>query len=191
MTNKILNSVGYSGKVTLSIQEGNKILKTQEFNNSGTSHLFSFFAHCLMGNFDEASLYRPTKIRLLKVNIDESTGAETSAEDASGLIYLRSRPERIYNPKTQGETVKLSFMVPRTMISAVGFNRIGLYPHFASIEDIYDYSAYCDLSGNEDLGVESYNAWTLSSVLLVDWELTVSNKIIKTQDDMLSAGGSN
>ncbi len=182
MKNIAMNNVNYSGKVKLKLQDEGITLQSQEIDNSGTSNLFTFLAYCLMGEFEEASLYLPTKVRLLKANIDAISGEELDVEPSSGYVFLRSPPERIYKPEIDGETVKLSFMIPRTMIESIGFNRIALYPQFATDTQYYEYSAYCDLSGVEDLGIGSYTAWTLSSVLLIDWELTISNKIMKVKD---------
>jgi hypothetical protein len=180
MKNIAKNDIGYSGKVKISALRDGVVLDTHEFKNAGTGTLFSFFAYCLMGEFDEASLYCPTKIRLLRINKgDSGYDDDFSADPASGLVYLRTKPERIITSGVDGETVKLSFMIPRTMIDRVDFNRIALYPHFAGDEEYYSYSAYCDLSGEDDLGAEIYTAWTLSSVLLIDWELTIANKISK------------
>jgi hypothetical protein len=186
MENIVKNNIGYSGKVKLTFLDGQHTIKTFEFKNSGTSTLFNFFAYCLMGSFDEAALYRPTKVRLLKVvkeALEDGYGnIESDTMAASGLIYLRSRPEQVVS-NLDGQTVKLSFMIPRTMIEEVDFNRIALYPQFAGESDIYEYSAFCDLSGEDDLDINIYTAWTVSSVLLIDWELTISNKIVRVKDN--------
>jgi hypothetical protein len=187
LKNTILNELSYSGKVTVSLQLDGKILKTKEIHNSGTSQLFSFFAYCLAGEFEEAALFRPTKVRLLHAVIDELTGEEIELVPASGMVYLRSKPERILNKDIDGETVKLSFMIPRSMIENIDFNRIALYPQYAESADYGLYSAYCNLVGTDDLGINVYTDWSLSSVLLIDWELTISNKIIKVNNE----GGSN
>lgn len=188
MRNRILNDLSYSGKVKLSVQQDGQIIKTKELHNSGTSQLFSFFAYCLSGDFEEASLYRPAKVRLLKVNINEVTGEEIELLAASGLVYLRSKPERVINKELDGETVKLSFMIPRSMIETTDFNRIALYPQYVGDADLDSYSAFCDLSGTDDLGINVYTDWSLSSVLLIDWELTISNKIVRIKDE--ETGGS-
>jgi hypothetical protein len=78
-------------------------------------------------------------------------------------------------------------MIPRSMIENIDFNRIALYPQYAESADHGLYSAYCNLVGTDDLGINVYTDWSLSSVLLIDWELTISNKIIKVNNE----GGSN
>lgn len=180
MKNKITNNIEYSGKVKISAIRDGIVLSSNEFHNSGTSTLFSFFSYCLMGAFEEASLFCPSKVRLLIANeTAEAAGADAEVTAASGLVYVHTRPERVIHPEIDGGTVKFSFMIPRTMIDSVGFNRIALYPQYARDSDLYDYVAYCDLSGEDDLAASMYTAWSLSSVLLIDWELTISNKITK------------
>lgn len=181
--NRLTNSLEYSGKVKISAVRDGVVLASEELSNSGTATLFSFFSYCLMGAFEEAALFCPAKIRLLIANENSDlVGADADVEPASGLIYVSTRPERVINPEIDGGTVKFSFMIPRTMIDDVGFNRIALYPQYANDSNLYDYIAYCDISGEDDLDASIYTAWSLSSVLLIDWELTVSNKITKIKE---------
>jgi hypothetical protein len=195
MDNIMVENFGYEGKLKLSLVDGENVIKVQEVNNSGTDMLFSFFSYCLMGELEIASLYRPTKIRLLRVIYDDASGEELGLEAASGYIYLKSKPERVFNSQIEAQAVKLSFMVPRSLIDSTGFNRIALYPHFAGNEgedDLPNYSAYCDISSITGgiAGVEGLSSWTISSVLLVDWEMTISNKITKIKDKS-TIGGTN
>jgi hypothetical protein len=176
------NSFDYTGIVKLSLYDGDYLVKSKEIHNSGTLFLFDFFAFCLMGSFDKARLYRPTKVKLLKVDIDED-GLETGeVTPASGFIYLRSAPEIVHKEGNDGQTVKLSFIIPRTLISSTDFNRICLFADCISNDENTEYSAYCDLEGAEDLGINSITTWSLSSVLAIDWELTISNKIVRLKE---------
>jgi len=175
------NSFDYTGVVNLSLYDGDYLIDSKKIHNSGTMFLFDFFAFCLMGNFDKASLYRPTKVKLLHVARNDE-GVEIESSAASGFIYLRTTPELIYKEGNDGQTVKLSFIIPRTLISNTSFNRICLYAECITNEENLEYSAYCDLEDAEDLGIGSTATWSLSSVLAVDWELTVSNKIVRIKE---------
>lgn len=166
MKNKALNSMQYTGIVTLSQYINNKKIPIKKIHNKGGDTLFSFLTDCLIGDFDIAKLSRPTKIMLLQV--DENESEITVTDRASGFIYLLSKPEKIYN--NTGNAACLSFKVPRDMLSGTEFNAIGLYSDNATIYDYNKYSAICliDINNNE---------LSVSSVLDVDWELILSNKI--------------
>ena len=101
------------------------------------------------------------------LHVDENESEITVTDRTSGFIYLLSKPEKIYN--NSGNTVCLSFIVPRDMLSGTDFNAIGLYSDNATIYDYNKYSAICLIDINN-------NDLTVSSVLAVDWELILSNK---------------
>lgn len=164
MKNKALNSLQYTGIVTLSQYINNKKIPIKKIHNKGGDSLFSFLTDCLIGDFNIAKLSRPTKIMLLQVDENKS---ELTVKNNSGFIYLLSKPEKIYNNSCN--TVCLSFIVPKDMLSSADFNAIGLYSDNATIYDRNNYSAICLIDINN-------NDLTVSSVLAVDWELILSNK---------------
>lgn len=165
MKNKALNSLQYTGIVTLSQCINGKKIPVQKIYNKGGDSLFSFLTDCLIGDFDIAKLGRPTKIMLLQV--DKERNVITVSGRTSGFIYLLNKPEKVY---TNGNNiVRLSFIVPRDMVSGTDFNAIGLYSDNATIYDYDRYSAICLLDVNN-------NDLTISSILAVDWELILSNK---------------
>lgn len=182
MKNKAINTLGYTGVVTLYqyIGKNKKIIK--KIHNSGGNALFMFLADCLLGDYEIAKYERPTKIMLLNSEITETKAPDnskvytfTDAKKASGFIYLLTKPEKVYN--TSGSTVRYSFMIPRDLLESTTFNSIGLYSDQATISDAGDYAAICKADVTQaDLAV--------SSVLVVDWELTIANKNYHDSDDI-------
>lgn len=162
MKSNAKNSFNYTGIVTLSRYSRGKKFVLMQSHNTGKLPLFDFFAYCLMSDFKKASSLLPNKIQLFK---DEGTDKTSGESECSGFIYLQTNPERV-NSTNQG-IVRYSFIVPRTALSA-NFNRIGLYP--AAATDIAEYSAICEI--DEEITTASMSA---SSVLVVDWELIISN----------------
>ena len=159
------NSLGYTGIVTLSQYiRGNRRTITK-IHNIGNKPLFDFFADCLVGNFDTAKLYRPNKIMLLYKDADNKTLSKVPDTD---FIYLLSNPEKVYND-SEG-VVKYSFMISQDMFAGKTFNAIGLYTDAATLSDVDNYAAYCDI--NQD----DISSISISSVLILDWELHISNK---------------
>ncbi len=181
--NTAINKFNYSGVVKLSVYEDNELISSRKIKNSGTDFLFDFFAYSLMGEFDKAKLYRPTKILLQKIYYDND-GIEEESTPASGFVYLRSKPQLVYKDETESRTVKLSFVVPRTAISNTEFNRVCLFADCMTYDEQNNYSAFCDLDATEDLmgGTTNISSWSLSTVLMIDWELTISNKITRVTE---------
>ena len=129
--------------------------------------LFNFLADCLVGDFDAARLNCPAKILLL--NFDKETQEVSQAPNTS-FIYLLTTPEKLYS--TSEGIVKYSFIIPQEYFAAgdingaTRFNAIGLYA--GSATDAEDYAAYCEVDTS---------GWSvsISSVLVLDWELHISN----------------
>ena len=160
------NNIGYTGVVRLSQYTGNKKFTIAEIHNEGGKPLFNFLADCLIGNFAEASVNRPTKILLLTKNEDND---EFEAAAGTSFIYLLTAPEKVYSEK-EG-IIRYSFIVPQEYFAAgssntVRFDAIGLYCD--SAESANDFAARCDV----DLSKWSIS---ISSVLVLDWELHIAN----------------
>ena len=158
------NAVGYTGVVTLYQKINSKKHIIARVHNEGRVPLFNFLADCLAGDFDVAKADRPTKIMLLNEN--EEAGTRERA-GSSSFIYLLTKPERVYSA-TEG-IVRYSFLIPPEALIGAECNAIGLYNATASEADLDDYAAHCVI----DLANKSFS---LSSVLLIDWELHISNR---------------
>jgi hypothetical protein len=156
------NKLGYTGIVTISqYNQGKKIL-IEQIHNEGNYPLFNFLANCLIGAFDIAKLDRPAKIMLLN-----KTESGISAATNAGFLGLRTNPEKVYSA-TSG-IVRYSFIIPAEDIST-DFNAIGLYMNSATKSDLDNYAACCDVDINA-------NTISSSSVLVIDWELHITNGI--------------
>lgn len=160
------NNIAYTGVVKLSQYTNGKKFAIAEIHNEGGKPLFDFLTDCLIGDFDIAKADRPTKILLL--NIDEDD--EINKADNTSFIYLLSKPEKVYSENAG--IVKYSFIIPQEYFAAgnangaTRFNAIGLYTD--SAKDAKDYAACCKVDTSE---------WSISisSVLVLDWELHISN----------------
>jgi hypothetical protein len=169
MKNIATNNLNYNGTVTLSKRLGSKKIPLKSVTNSGKSPLFKFFADCLAGNFDTARVSMPAMIKLLR---KDDKGKYTSA---SGFVYLRSVPEKIIDTQNDTCVVVYSFEVSYDQVVNAGpFTHIGLYGANAHTGDdeqaIENFSAICDVDIAEN---------SISSVLLVDWKLTIENNSTK------------
>jgi hypothetical protein len=161
------NSIKYTGLVTIAQCINSKKFVLAQIHNEGNLPLFNFLADCLAGDFDIAAIDRPTKIMLLNEVVNEK-GASRSMAGTTGFISLLSKPERVYS-STEG-IVRYSFMIPpEALTGATDCNAIGLYTASAGSADLDDYAARCEVN------FSSINI-SLSSVLLVDWELHISNR---------------
>lgn len=169
MKNTAINTLGYTGIVTLSQYIGNKKIKIAQMHNSGGNPLFNFLSDCLVGDFDVAALSRPTKIMLLKGSEekDDTNGTVSMRyEKASTFMFLRTKPEKVYN-KSKG-IVRYSFQVSKDFLANNTFNYIGLYNNSASEQDLDKFAAICPV----DLPTSTLSS---SAILIVDWELIISN----------------
>jgi hypothetical protein len=160
----ITDTIGYTGVVTLSTRVRGKEVKLATIHNNGGWPLFDFLADCLVGNFDTAKIARPNRILLL--NIDDSNSI-TKAND-TGFIPLASVPEKVYND-AEG-IVKYRFTIPQDYFVGTNFNAVGLYTGTATDADVENYAAFCYIG--DKLSISDLK---ISSVLLLDWELHISN----------------
>ena len=164
MKNIAINTLKYTGIVTLSqCIKGKKVKIAQKHNAGGTS-LFNFLTDCLVGDFSLASLYIPNKVRLLTKEDDESLSSST------GFIYMQTRPEKVLTDSSQVASAKYSFIIPKEQLET-NINKIvgiGLYAKSTTIDDISNYAARCDIDFSQ-VDIQT------KSDLLIDWELTFSN----------------
>ncbi len=156
------NSVGYTGIVTLSQYINGKKVATKKVSNTGGQPLFDFLADCLVGYIDTAALNRPNKILLLKK--DTSPTEDILEKAYPSFIYMTTNPVRV--PGNNVGIVRYSFTIPQEIFSGTGFNAIGLYTDAAT--DPSNYAALCEIN-------TSSFSLALSSVLILDWELRISN----------------
>jgi hypothetical protein len=176
--------LGYEGKVTLTLKSNNRVLKSKTYKNKGTSRLFKFIGYCLIGAYEEAKNFLPTKVLLLYngSNQDPQNASATLVEQRSAWQTYAQTPTII----SEDSQVKVmySFEVPRNTIYGP-FNQVALYGAGVSSKDITDFSAYyflVDGAGAWD-EIDPEGQWSTTTVLLIEWELTISNKNVETNAD--------
>lgn len=183
--NVFTDGLGYEGKVTLTLKSNNRVLKSKIYKNHGTSLLFKFLGYCLIGEYEEVKHLLPHKIRLLYNNTAGGQGeiSPTSITASSYWQPYSQTPTIVSDANNDQVKVVYSFEVPRNIITG-DFNQIALYS--VDAEDINDFSAYYYLvDANGKLEDSNINEWSTTTVLLVEWELTISNKNTETN----TAGG--
>ena len=168
MTGNTVNTLSYTGIVTLSQYITGKKVKIAQVHNRGGSSLFNFLADCLTGDFAVANVSRPTKVKLLIKTISEL--GETYTEK-SGFIYLLARPEKVYT--TDSTKVRYSFIIPKEYFTDIPSESskelgLGLYADNASNDCLEKFTAFCSLKDVKNLGSATNN-------LVVDWDLIINN----------------
>ena len=158
-----VNALQYTGVVKLSQYIGGKKRMVAKVHNAGGKALFNFLVDCLIGDFDIAKLDRPTKIMLLVEDEDKSL----SRANDTGFINILAKPEKVYS--IDKGVVRFSFMIPQDIFNGSNFNAIGLYPNSATASDVDSYAALCKVDSRE------LNNISVSSVLILDWELYIAN----------------
>jgi hypothetical protein len=173
------DGLGYEGKVTLTLKSGGRVLKSRTYKNNGTAQLFRFLGYCLIGACEdsEAKKLLPTKILLLANDSgDPATADPTSVTQQSDWQTYAQTPTISSTPSHV--SVTYNFEIPRNAIFG-SFNQVALYG--VGINHLADFSAYYFLT--DALGAfEEQKAleWSATTVLLIDWELTLSNKNVES-----------
>ena len=171
------DGLGYEGKVTLTLKSQGLILESKSYKNSGTAKLFKFLGNCLIGDYSqETKKLAPAKIMLLHNTEDYPNAARaTRVEQRSYWQTLSQQPTLISDNDHAQVKVIYSFEVPKVAIVQQTFNQVALYS--AGATDFTDFSAYYFLTDESGLFANQNTAdWTSSTVLLIEWELTLSNK---------------
>lgn len=180
--NIFTDGLGYEGKVTLTLKSNNRVLASKTYKNSGTAQLFKFLGLCLIDSFEEAKKLIPNKILLLN-NTSAATPESadpTIVKQCSTWQTLAQLPTIVSESKTSQVKVVYSFEVPKAAIEGE-FNQVALYG--AGVEDIRDFSAYYYLVSPSGT-FEAYDAedWSATTVLLIEWELSIANKNVETNN---------
>ena len=184
--------IGYEGKVTLTLKNNNRVLKSKTYKNKGMAPLFNFLGHCLAGSYEDVKNLVPTSIRLLFNTSNSPESADPTSVSARTITQEYIQTPTVLNDSSSAEVkVTYSFEVSNAAIGGVysnengwerKFNQIALYsPRHA--DDITEFSAYHYLKDN-DGKFDTINAeeWSATTILLIEWELTLSNKNIETNN---------
>ena len=163
MKNIAINTLKYTGIVTLSQYIGSKKVKLAQYHNEGNYSLFNFLSDCLMGDFEVAKLNRPTKIMLLSDSEDKESSDKVSR---SGFYFQTSKPEKL-TTGTSGGSILYSFIIPGDKVASTDFEYIGLYANSVTELECSKYAAIAAIKTPEGL--------SQASALVVDWELAITN----------------
>ena len=74
-------SVGYSGKVTVTVVDDRKVVSRKVGHNAGGQPLFLFLAQCLCGNYENVKTSQPLKIKLFYNKAKTKDKATKNIED--------------------------------------------------------------------------------------------------------------
>lgn len=177
------DGLGYEGKVTLTLRSNNRVITSKTYKNNGTTRLFKFLGECLRGNFgtDTQNLV-PNKILLLynKSGATPMSAIPTEVEPRSLWQAIAQIPTIDSDSTASQVKVTYSFEVPKAAITG-SFNQVALYG--TGVTSIDEFSAYYYLV--DDTGAFEYqdaNTWSATTVLLIEWELSLSNKNIETNN---------
>ena len=166
MKSTVINTLKYTGMVTLSQYIGTKKVKLVQKHNRGGNALFNFLTDCLVGDFTKAKAASPNKIVLLGKGTDEEYIPK------SGVIYLLSPAEKFYD-EDEGWKVRYSFMVPKDQVEATTFIDLSIGLYNSTFDDktgnLLNYVALFELDPKEVPSVLTNTA------LVIDWELSISN----------------
>lgn len=177
------DGIGYEGRVTLTLKSNNRVLKSETYKNNGTARLFQFLGLCLIDSYEEAKKYLPGKLLLLKNNSTGNVLDAKSVSVCSTWQTLVKTPAIISDGETSQVKVIYSFEIPRAAVTA-RFNQVALYG--VNTNDIYDFSAYYYLTDAlGQLKEESVEEWSATTILLIEWELSISNKNVSTREEQV------
>ena len=203
-------SVGYSGKVTVTVVDDRKVVSRKVGHKARGQPLFQFLAQCLCGNYENTKPLQPLKIKLFYNNAKDKTAAianiqnwwvgsdsNTSIEEASNFIFVNapSATEEIKITDKQGNLVAkngykaiLHFRVPFSFVTRTEINQICLYAQNESDPKIYSaYYLFTDSTDVEKLAPIKVNNQQTSYNLIIEWELSISN--VKVTNTQTASGG--
>lgn len=203
-------SVGYSGKVTVTVVDDRKVVSRKVGHNAGGQPLFQFLAQCLCGNYENTKPLQPLKIRLFynkgidvadaKTKIQTWATSEegsTDVTEASNFIFVNapSTTEEIKITDKQGNLVAkngykaiLHFRVPYSLVTCNEVNQICLYAQNENNPKKYSaYYLFIDSKNKENLAPIKVNNQQASYSLIIEWELSISN--VEVTNTQTASGG--
>ena len=205
-------SIGYSGKVKVTVVDDRKVVSRKVGHNAGGQPLFKFLAQCLCGNYENAKTSQPLKIKLFYNKTETETVAEatkniqdwvksegdfTNITSASNFIFVNgpSTPEEIKITDENGNLVAkngykaiLHFRVPFAFVTQNEVNQICLYAQ--NENDDKKYSAYYlfkDSTDAKKLAPIEVNNQQASYNLIIEWELSIAN--VEVTNTQTASGG--
>lgn len=177
-------SINYQGSISLSINNGKKVLMRKKYHNSGMPNLFRYLANCLAGN--NSDNLRPVKIKLFYSKDTDTppnafnwanAWATTSLTAVSPYILFDSTPyiKHTTDDESAEYVITFHFRVPFSYISGDTIHLIGLFTSDAT-DDKQDVSAYYLLSENDEWSPIDLSSASTNYSLIIEWSLKISNK---------------
>lgn len=177
-------AIKYSGKVTVKLQQGNRILSSRQSTNSGGESMFKFIAYCLAGDYSVAEELRPCKVMLFHNDEDTPAGAKATTGNAS-LCNFKYTENKSIPANTSTETAQWSttyhFRIPYAWIRGnKNINTVCLYGKNAQVPEntsLGDYAAwyqFTDGTGNNWVPIETANLDNTN--IIIDWTVSIENK---------------
>ena len=205
-------SIGYSGKVKVTVVDDRKVVSRKVGHNAGGQPLFKFLAQCLCGNYENAKTSQPLKIKLFYNKTETETVAEatkniqdwvksegdfTNITSASNFIFVNApgTPEEIKITDKQGNLVAkngykaiLHFRVPFAFVTQDEVNQICLYAQDENNDKKYSaYYLFKDIKDEKKLAPIKVNNQQVSYNLIIEWELSIAN--VKVTNTQTASGG--
>lgn len=182
----VKSGLSYTGSITISIMNGNKVVSKKHYHNAGTAYLFKFLCECLGGQ--ENKLDRPTRVRLFTITPTESptNPVWTSGTSASAALVYDTTPIVTQDPGTEAPydynryKVSYHFRIPYAYITKDRIAKIALYT--ARNADMYSaMSAYFCIIDKEtgeyapiEMPASAYNNYSI----IIEWDLAITNQIL-------------
>ena len=198
-------SVGYSGKVIVTVVDDRKVVSRKVGHNAGGQPLFQFLAQCLCGNYENTKPLQPLKIKLFYNNATnendaitniqnwvKSEGDFTSVVSASNFIFVNAAgaTEEIADEEGNKNGCKaiLHFRVPFSFVTRTEINQICLYAQNANDDKKYSaYYLFTDSKNKEKLAPIKVNNQQASYNLIIEWELSIAN--VEVTNTQTASGG--
>jgi len=184
---KSIESLNYEGEITVKLVDGERVLSTKKYHNTGREPLFNFFTYCLAGNFTAASDLRPCRIILFELDEGETAGtfkAEywNDKTKVSSTVYYDST----VTPGAQDgiSTITYHFRIPfLCLVGGANVRKVGLYPDtITSLSN--DLCAYYFLDNEFTVPYGGGNF-----TVVIDWTLKIRN--ITAQEKAVEAEATN
>ena len=197
-----ISSIGYSGKVTVTVKSGKNTISKHTYKNGGGLNLWYFICAALAGQYTSAERYRPTRIVLyyckepnVPTDISDLNASEKFTK-LTGEISINRATEVLpikSGSKTVNYAATLHFLIPPVYFNAlsnddkISINTVVLYGKNIPTniqENPQSYSAYYFFSTLDQNG---NNVWDTKNILklkdikdnynvIIDWEMSVDNK---------------
>jgi len=183
------NSIGYSGIVKVSIKNSKKVVSSFTSHNAGAGPLFRFLAKCLQGNYSEAEVIRPVKVKLFNntnelsiVKADPTKVTGDGVHAASDFIYYNTTatidPEKDSSGNIVGYLATLHFKIPFAYLktSQQTFNQLCLYGSEAINDGDFSASYFITNAEGTDWNNIDTAEFGNNYQLIVEWTMRLTNQ---------------